>query len=119
MPANDKVIAMVTCSSMKEARSIAQALVTKRLAACVNIIGTPVHSIYRWKEKVESATEYLLLIKTARRLLSRASAAVVGLHSYEIPEFIVLPIVGGSPGYLRWLEDCLAKPAPKPARGRR
>jgi periplasmic divalent cation tolerance protein len=119
LPRTDKVLVMVTCGSAKEARHIARALVNKRLAACVSILAAPVRSIYRWKEKVQSATEYLLLIKTARRLLPRTHAAVAGLHSYEVPEFIALPISAGSPAYLRWLDDCLATRASEPDRGRR
>jgi len=119
LPRNDKVVVLVTCGSRKEARCIAQALVNKRLAACVTIMEAPVRSVYRWKEKVQSATEYLLLIKTVRRLLPRARSAVVDLHSYEVPEFIALPVSAGSPAYLKWLDDCLATRAPKPDRGRR
>lgn len=119
MARNDKVVVMVTCSSLKEARRIARALVENRVAACVNVIETPVRSIYRWKEKVESAAEYLLLIKTARRSLPRVRASVERLHSYEVPEFIALPISAGSPAYLKWLDGCLATPSPKLGRGRR
>ena len=112
------VIVTVTCGSLKGARRIAQALVAKRLAACVNVCEAPVRSVYRWQGKVESAKEYLLIIKTARRLLAEARATVSTLHSYDVPEFIALPISAGSPAYLEWLESCLAKPDSRPARGR-
>lgn len=113
------VLVMVTCGSLKEARQIAQVLVAKRLAACVNVCEAPVRSVYRWQGKVESATEYLLLIKTARRLLAKARATVTSLHSYDVPEFIALQISAGSSAYLEWLESCLAKPESRPGRGRR
>ncbi len=63
----DKIIVLVTCGSRKEARKIARALVEQRLAACVSEIGVPVASTYRWKGKVETAKEFLLLIKTSKR----------------------------------------------------
>jgi periplasmic divalent cation tolerance protein len=94
-------------------------LVQERLAACVNVMKAPVLSMYRWKGKIESTKEYLLLIKTARRLLGRARASVARLHSYEVPEFIALAISAGAPRYLQWLDECLATPAPKLGRGRR
>jgi periplasmic divalent cation tolerance protein len=102
-----KLVVLVTCSSAGEARRIAQAVVEARLAACVNILPGPVTSIYRWKGKVESAKESLLLIKTSRKRLGKLRAAVERLHSYDVPEFIALPIVAGAPKYLSWLEESL------------
>jgi len=64
-------------------------------------------SIYRWKGKVESAKERLLLIKTSRKLLAKLRAAVERLHSYDVPEFIALPVAAGSPAYLAWIEENL------------
>ena len=78
-----------------------------RFAACVNILPGAVQSIYRWKDKVESARERLLLIKTSRKCLAKLRAAVERLHSYDVPEFIALPIAEGSPAYLAWLGECL------------
>ena len=100
----DKVLVLVTCGSAAEARRIAQAVVEARLAACVNILPGMVTSIYRWKGKVESAQERLLLVKTSRKRLARLQAEVVRLHSYDVPEFIALPIVAGSRAYLAWVE---------------
>jgi periplasmic divalent cation tolerance protein len=99
----DKIIVLVTCGSGKEARKIARALVGQRLAACVSEIGVPVASTYRWKGKVESAKEFLLLIKTSKKRFKAVSDAVRKLHSYEVPEIIALPIAAGSPGYLDWI----------------
>ena len=78
-----------------------------RLAACVNILPGAVQSVYRWKGKVESARERLLLIKTSRKRLAKLRAAVERMHSYDVPEFIALPIAEGSPAYLAWLGECL------------
>ena len=106
MPAgtNAKVV-LVTCGSRGEARKIAQFVVAKRLAACVNMVTAPVESVYRWKEKVERATEFLLVMKTTRGRLKRLEEAVVGLHSYEVPEFLVLGVSGGSRKYLKWIGE--------------
>jgi len=104
---NDKMVVLVTCPSAAEARRIARAVVEARLAACVNILPGAVTSIYRWKGKVESAKERLLLIKTSRKLLAKLRAAIERLHSYDVPEFIALPVAAGSPAYLAWIEENL------------
>jgi len=104
----DKLVVLVTCRSAKEAERIARGLVAARLAACGNILRSPVRSIYRWKEKIESATEALLIIKTSRRRFREVQAAIKRLHSYEVPEIIALPIAAGSEGYLSWLAESVA-----------
>jgi periplasmic divalent cation tolerance protein len=104
----DKLVVLVTCRSAKEAERIASRLVQTRLAACGNILRSPVRSIYRWKEKIESAREFLLVIKTSRRRFPELQAAIKHLHSYELPEIIALPIAAGSQGYLSWLADSVA-----------
>jgi periplasmic divalent cation tolerance protein len=101
------VVVLVTCGSRAEARRIARHIVSRRLAACANLFETPVQSVYRWKGKVEKAREFLLLIKTSAARLGALEAEVKRLHSYDVPEFIALPILAGSPAYLRWLADCL------------
>jgi periplasmic divalent cation tolerance protein len=103
----DKFMVLVTCSTAAEARRIGRAVVEAKLAACVNIFPSAVQSIYRWKGKVESARERLLLIKTSRKRLVKLQAAVQRMHSYDVPEFIAIPIAAGSPAYLAWLEECL------------
>jgi len=105
----DKLLVLVTCSTAVEARRIARAVVDARLAACVNILPGSLLSIYRWKGKVESARERLLLIKTSRKRLLQLQAAVERLHSYDVPEFIALPIVAGSRAYISWIEANLHK----------
>ncbi|HXP68987.1 MAG TPA: divalent-cation tolerance protein CutA [Candidatus Dormibacteraeota bacterium] len=104
----DKLVVLVTCRSAKEADRIARSLVETRLAACGNILRSPVLSIYRWKEKIESAKEVLLVIKTSRRRFPALQAAIKRLHSYEVPEIIALPIAAGSRAYLLWLAESLA-----------
>ena len=101
----DKCVVLVTCGSVGEARQIARAVVEARLAACANILPGPITSIYRWKGKVESAPERLLLIKTSRRRLAKLQAAIDRLHSYDVPEFVVLSITAGSRSYLAWIAE--------------
>jgi periplasmic divalent cation tolerance protein len=103
-------VVLVTCGTLLEARRIARVVVTKRLAACINIVLSPVESVYRWKNKVEKAREVLLLIKTTANLLAGLEREVKRLHSYENPEFIALPITAGSREYLSWLGDCVKPP---------
>ena len=98
-------IVLVTCPSLALARKIARAVVERRLAACVNVVRSPVESFYAWKGRLESAREHLLLIKTTAQRLSGLEREVKRLHTYAVPEFIALPITGGSPEYLAWLGE--------------
>ena len=107
MKPREKIVVLVTCGSAKEADRLAEALLEKRLAACANILQTPVKSIYRWKGRVETAKEFLLLIKTSRANFLALSRQIEKLHSYDTPEIIALPITAGSPEYLRWLDQSL------------
>ena len=101
------VVVMVTCGSHGEAHMMARQVVSERLAACVNVLDSRVNSVYRWKGKVKHAREVLLIIKTSRRRLPKLRAEIERLHSYDVPEFIALPIAFGSPAYLRWIDDAL------------
>jgi len=105
-----KIVVLVTCSSAKEARKIARAVVEQRLAACANIVTAPVHSIYRWKGRVESAKEFLLIIKTTRGRFAKLKAEVKRLHTYEVPEIIALPIASGATNYLNWISESVGPP---------
>jgi periplasmic divalent cation tolerance protein len=100
----DKRLVLTTCASLEEARQIAQALVEKRLAACVNIV-PQVESIYRWKGEVETSTESMLVIKTTQGAFERVRDAVRELHSYEVPECIEIAITSGSAAYLNWIGE--------------
>jgi periplasmic divalent cation tolerance protein len=112
----NKIVVLVTCGTEKEARRIARALVERRLAACVNLFSVPVHSIYRWKGKVESAKEFLLTIKTLRKRFRAVAAEVERLHSYDVPEIIALPIGAGSAEYLDWILESVSEPGAAKAR---
>ena len=106
----NKRIVLVTCPSVALARRIARAVVEKRLAACVNVMLSAVESVYTWKGKVERAREYLLVMKTTAKRLAELENEVKRLHSYDVPEFIALPITEGSKKYLSWMDDTVAKP---------
>jgi periplasmic divalent cation tolerance protein len=101
----DKRIVLTTAGSVDEARRIAEALVDRKLAACVNIVPKIV-SIYRWKGKVEEAEEWMLLVKTAASF-EQVRDAILEMHSYELPECMSISIEEGSPLYLKWLEASL------------
>jgi periplasmic divalent cation tolerance protein len=107
----DKRIVLCTAGSEDEARKIAEHLVGQRLAACVNLIPR-IESIYRWKEKVESSHEVLLLIKTSADRFPEVRDAICSLHSYELPECIAISIEEGSAEYLQWLAYSLVKEEP-------
>ena len=100
----DKRIVLTTAGSEEEARNIARELVERRLAACVNIV-PQVESIYRWQGKVESAREWLLVIKTTAERFEKVRDAIRELHSYDLPECIAVAVEDGSPEYLNWLAD--------------
>jgi len=100
-------VVLVTCGSLREGRRIARQVVAKRLAACVNVILSPVESHYTWKGRVERAREYLLVMKTRTRRLRDLEKEVKRLHRYDVPEFMVLPVAGGSKEYLVWLMNCV------------
>ncbi|HXZ18963.1 MAG TPA: divalent-cation tolerance protein CutA [Candidatus Acidoferrales bacterium] len=110
----DKRVVLITCSSEEEASRIARALVVERLAACVNILESPVRSIYRWKGRVETAMEHLLIVKTRRARIHALEAAVKRLHSYDTPEMIALPVAEGSRRYLAWLDESVSPPSRRP-----
>jgi len=103
------IVVLVTCGSLEEGKRIGRALVEARLAACVNVLETPIESIYRWKGKIDTATEFLLLIKSSRERFAALQDAVKRLHSYAIPEIIALPIEKGSRDYLAWLKDSVKR----------
>jgi periplasmic divalent cation tolerance protein len=97
-------IVLVTCGSITEARRIARSVVEKKLAACANIVRS-VESVYRWKGKVERTQEVLAVVKTTAPRLPDLEREVNRLHSYDVPEFIVLPVIAGSQEYLKWVGD--------------
>jgi periplasmic divalent cation tolerance protein len=104
----DKRIVLTTAGSEEEAGKIARQLVDRGLAACVNIVPR-VTSVYRWQGKVEEAEEWLLVVKTTAAAFTKVHAAIVELHSYEVPECICLKIEDGSREYLQWIGESVSK----------
>ena len=100
----DKRLVLSTTGTREEAGTIAQELVRRRLAACVNIVG-PIDSVYRWKGAVENSQEFLLLIKTTAEQFANLRAALQEMHSYEVPECIAVPVEDGLGEYLNWIGD--------------
>ena len=103
MDSSECILAMTTITDEAQAQRLARQLVESRLAACVNRIR--VDSTYRWEGELAQEPEVLLLIKSTRAREEALRAAVLDAHPYELPEFVCLPITGGSEPYLRWLRD--------------
>lgn len=107
MSDSERVVVLITVGSLEEADKIAQALVERMLAACVNIVPS-ITSVYRWQDEVQRDTEALLIVKSRRDVFGRLRRCVKELHSYETPEIIALPIVAGDDDYLRWLDSSVS-----------
>lgn len=100
-----KLIAVFTTTAKKkDAEAIANSLINKNLAACVQILG-PIQSFYKWKNKKKNTEEWLSIIKTKDKSYKKAEAEIKRLHKYEIPEIVTIKISGGSKEYLHWLEE--------------
>jgi periplasmic divalent cation tolerance protein len=102
----DKILVMSTCAAEADAERLARALLDARLAACVNVV-PGVRSFYRWKGEIESAAEFMLIIKTSRDLFPALLAEIEKLHPYEVPELLALPVLAGAENYLSWLDSNL------------
>ncbi|MBI4279139.1 MAG: divalent-cation tolerance protein CutA [Armatimonadetes bacterium] len=100
----EHVVVLVTAASVEEATRLADRLVEEKLAACVNVV-KEVASTYWWQGRVERAGEALLLIKTRRDRVEALTQRVRDLHSYTVPEVVVLPILEGNPPYLQWIDS--------------
>ncbi len=92
------------CASKAEALKIAGALLEAELVACANVVG-PADSVFRWQGKVETETEFMMLLKTRSRNIPRIISTVTQLHSYELPEVSAIPITGGSERFLSWVAE--------------
>lgn len=97
------VVVFITVEEGEEAGKIAKALLKRRQAACVNII-SGVESHFWWKDRLDTAKEILLIAKTKEALLPELIKTVKRIHSYNIPEIIAVPIIGGSRDYLEWID---------------
>jgi periplasmic divalent cation tolerance protein len=106
------LVAFTTAPSADEGRTIVRALVERRLVACGTVIPGGV-SIYRWKGDVEEAREVVVILKTTAERWAALAAALPELHPYEVPELVVVPVVGGHSAYLQWLSEETAEPGPR------
>jgi periplasmic divalent cation tolerance protein len=106
----DPLQVVTTTATKAEAERIATALVERRLAACVQIVG-PITSTFRWEGKIQTAEEWLCIAKTRRGLYSLVENAIRELHSYQVPEIVATAIVAGSQAYLDWLASEVMTPA--------
>ena len=96
------IVLFIATANAEEARRIADVLLSERKAACVNIVPR-VSSFFWWQGKVDSAQESLLIVKTKASVLNQIVSLVKEHHSYDVPEIIALPIIGGNRDYLEWL----------------
>ena len=101
---HEYVMVLTTLPADADGPGFAQSLVEERLAACVNLLA-PMESVYRWEGSVEQETERQVVIKTSKDRVSMLWDRIRELHPYDVPEFLVLPIVDGSDAYLRWVAD--------------
>ncbi len=106
LEATQVVTLLTTTTSKEEASRIARVLVSERLAACANII-PGISSVYRWNEEVQEEKETLLVIKTTVAQVDALEARVVELHSYDVPELLAIPVVGGHQPYITWVDSAV------------
>lgn len=102
------IIVMTTVSKKEDAESLARILVSNKLAACVSITRVE-KSIYRWKQKLEEAEEFMLIVKTRKGLWEKVRRAIEENHPYETPEIIAIPAERVSPEYRAWAEECTSR----------
>ena len=95
-------VVLVTAPDLKTARRLAQSAVQARLAACASLVPR-IESHYWWQDKIERSSETLILLKTSRRRLAALERHILERHPYDTPEFISLPLAGGTPRYLDWI----------------
>lgn len=104
---DEYVIVLTTLPADADGAAFARTLVTERLAACVNLLGE-MTSVYRWEGEVSQEAERQIVIKTSRPRVGALWQRIRDLHPYDVPEFVVLPILDGSDAYLRWIGDSTA-----------
>jgi periplasmic divalent cation tolerance protein len=104
MENDQNIVIFITTGTDGEARRVAEVLLEQRKASCINIVPT-VTSLFWWKDRIESDQESLLIVKSKASLLDEIVSLVKGVHSYDVPEVIALPIIGGNPDYLNWIGE--------------
>jgi periplasmic divalent cation tolerance protein len=102
------VLILVTTGGRDDAERIGEALVVERLAACCSVVPT-VHSFYYWEGQLQREHEALLIVKTVESKATAVQEFVRAHHDYEVPEIIEVPVAGGSPAYLEWLEKQVSR----------
>ena len=101
----ERIIQVITSTQNKEdAEKIAAELIQAKLAACVQVLG-PVSSSYWWNGNIETANEWLCIIKSKKSLYNKIEAAIKKMHPYQIPEILALPVIEGNKDYLKWLDN--------------
>jgi len=105
-----EAIQVVTTTATKaDAQAIATAVVARRLAACAQVIG-PIRSTYWWQGQIETAEEWLCIMKSRQDLYDELEKAIRQAHPYDVPEILAVPVVQGSQDYLEWMDRELAQP---------
>ena len=102
------VVVLVTTSNVKEADKIAQTLLEKRLAACINIVPC-IHSRFWWKGKIEHCDETLMIIKSKSEVFDELVESVRAIHSYQVPEILAVPVQRGFTEYLAWIDEVIKR----------
>jgi periplasmic divalent cation tolerance protein len=115
MPSADCVIALTTLPADADVDAFGRALVDDRLAACVNVLPEMI-SIYRWEGKVEKAPERQVVMKTTQARLAELRERLRQLHTYDVPEFIVIPVLAVSEEYLKWVRESTGPTGPATTR---
>jgi periplasmic divalent cation tolerance protein len=111
MPMTEVIQVVTTTKTKSDAQAIARAVVEKRLAACVQVIG-PITSTYWWQGEIETAEEWMCVIKSRRDLYERLEEAIREVHPYDVPEILAVPVIAGSKSYLEWLDNELDQRSP-------
>jgi len=114
----DKIVVLVTGTSVRQCKKIARRLLEKRLIACANLV-PQVHTLYRWKGKIADEKECWMTLKTTRALFPALRLEVERQHSYTLPEVIALPIVYGAPNYLDWIDESVGASGAQKSRAAR
>ena len=104
MEHDQNIVIFITTGTDGEARRVAEVLLEQRKAACVTIVPT-VTSLFWWEDRIDSDRESLLVVKSKASLLDEIVSLVKGVHSYDVPEVIALPIIGGNSDYLDWITE--------------